>query len=89
VTEETPVTKHVNECVKILNKWLWDNPPSEQQAVDRNEALESVFELVCLPWDEGTEEDVDFREGYETCLLDIVNAIADEWGVKLPELKVK
>jgi hypothetical protein len=89
MTDETPVTTHVRQCVKMLNEWQQNNPPGEQQAVDRSQAFEAVFELMDLPWDEGTEEDLDFREGYETCLLDIVNAIADEWGVTLPELKVK
>lgn len=85
--EETPVTKHVHECVRILNEHN-----TGQRLVDTTQAregYEAVFELIDNPWDEGSEEDQDFREGYEMCLLDVVDAIANVWGVKLPELKVK
>jgi hypothetical protein len=62
---------------------------SQEALVMDEEAFESVFELLDLPWDEHTEEDGLFREGYETCLLDIVGAIAQAWGVELPTMKVE
>lgn len=83
MSQETPVTGHVHQCVKLLNERL------QIDATQFPEAFEAVFELVDLPWDEHTEEDGLFREGYETCLLDIVNAIAEAWGVELPKLEVE
>lgn len=91
VIEETPVTTHVRQCVKLLNEHLQTRSRHlvQEGLQEDSNGFESVFELMELPWDEGTEEDVDFREGYETCLLDIANAIANEWGITLPELKVE
>jgi hypothetical protein len=89
MTEGTPITAHVHACVKILNRALQTTEPSTPTLPQpMRTGYEAVFELVDLPWDEHTEEDGLFREGYETCLLDIVNAIANEWGVAIPELKV-
>jgi hypothetical protein len=85
MTDETPVTAHVHVCVKQLAAHLKNHGPDGDEM---ESGYEATFELIDLPWDEGTEKDADFREGYETCLLDIVNAIAAEWGVELPELKV-
>lgn len=83
--EETPVTVHVRQCVKLLNEHLQELPAKGVLS----SSIEAVFELIDLPWDEGTEKDVDFREGYETCLLDIVGAVANEWGVELPRPEVR
>lgn len=90
-TEETPVTQHVRQCVKLLNERLHTRSRHlvQEGLQEDGDAFEAVFELVELPWDEGTEKDADFREGYETAVLDIVEAIANEWGVELPQLKVE
>jgi len=85
MSENTPVTKHVHACVKQLAAWLKNDEPGDEEL---ERGYEATFELIDLPWDDHTEDDGLFREGYETCLLDIVNAIADEWGVTLPEMKV-
>ena len=89
MSEETPVTAHVHACVKLLNQALQTTTPSTPtHPQPMRDGYESVFELIDLPWDEHTEEDGMFREGYETCLLDVVDAISQAWGVKLPKLEV-
>lgn len=89
-TDKTPVTDHVHACVKLLNKALQTtNPSTPTFPQPMRDAFEAVFELVELPWDEGTEQDLDFREGYEMALQDIVEAIAQAWKIELPPLKVK
>lgn len=94
MSEETPVTAHVHACVKVLNEWFQaretDRLMEKSYPLPSDaDAFESLFELIDLPWDEHTEEDGMFREGYETCLLDVVDAISQAWGVKLPELKLE
>jgi hypothetical protein len=90
MSEETPVTRHVHECVKLLNQYLHARSLHlvQQGLQEDSDALEAVFEVVDNPWDEASEGEELFREGYETCLLDVVEAIANEWGVELPKLKV-
>lgn len=87
--EDTAVTQHVHECVKLLNRKLQLRSLDGVSTEDRKRALEAAFELIDNPWDEGSERDKDFREGYEMCLLDVVDAIANEWGIELPRLKVE
>jgi hypothetical protein len=83
-------TEHVNECVKLLNERLQD---SELKGISLSlrrkqlvEALRSVFELVDLDWETqtGDKAELFFREGYEQCLVDVCEAIAQEWDVSLP-----
>lgn len=94
MTPKTPVSDHVHACVKLLNEALQKR--EADRAVEKSypvpsdaDAFEAVFELVELPWDEGTEQDLDFREGYEMALQDIVEAIAQAWHIELPPLEVK
>jgi hypothetical protein len=77
--EQTPVTEHVHACVKVLNERLQNREVALQEAWP---AFEAVFELVDMPWT--GDEDPDWREGYETCVLDVVEHIAQAWGVELP-----
>lgn len=87
---ETAVTEHVHRCVKLLNEALQTtakSTPSHPQPI--RDGYEAVFELIDVPWDDLAESDVIFREGYETCLLDIVDAVAAAWGVILPSNPVK
>lgn len=84
MSKETPVTKHVNACVKLLNEALQVTRHPDPNPMARG--YEAIFELIDMPWD-GTE-DPDWREGYETCLLDVIEHIAQEWNVDLPKLKV-
>lgn len=94
--KETPVTQHVHACVKLMNEYLQSRSRHlvQEGLQEDSDAIEAVFELVDMPWDEqhqDTEEAENyalFREGYETCMLDVVEAIANEWGVELPKLKV-
>jgi hypothetical protein len=84
----TAVTGHVHQCVKILNQALQTTTPSTPtHPQPMREGYEAVFELIDLPWDEGTETDPEWREGYETCLLDVVDHIAQAWGIDLPPFK--
>lgn len=87
---ETTVTEHAHQCVRLLNKALQVTTPSTRTLPQpmRN-GYEAIFELVDVPWDEHTEDDGLFREGYETCLLDVVDAIAQAWGVPLPQVPVR
>lgn len=91
MTGETPVTRHVHVCVKTLNEYLQNRSRHlvQEGLQEDSDAFEAVFELIDNPWDEGSEKDADFREGYEMCLLDIVDAIANAWGVEIPQLKLE
>lgn len=77
-------TAHLKECVQLLLARLHGvNPPGE---MDVQESIIATFELIDQPWDFTGDKDVlIWREGYEQCMKDIVDAIADEWGVALPE----
>lgn len=49
-------------------------------------SLEAVLQLLVVGWEVDADgEDAIWREGYEQCLLDVVEAMASEWGVELPE----
>jgi hypothetical protein len=84
--DETPITRHVHQCVKMLNEYLQNRSRHlvQEELQEDVDSFEALFELVDMPWDEGSEKDVDFREGYETAVLDMVEAIAHVWGVELP-----
>lgn len=84
LADETPVTRHLHHAVKLLNEHL-QSRRGNPVIVD-HQAFEAVFELVDLPWDDHTEEDGLFREGYEVALQDIVNAIGEAWGLTIPEV---
>lgn len=86
MSETTPVTAHVHECVKLLNEH--NTGQRNVSTVEARKGYEAVFELVDADWDELAEGDELFREGYETCLVDVCDAIATAWGVELPKLKV-
>lgn len=78
----TMATAHLKECVRLLVSALHD-PDLDRK--DFAEALAASFELIDQPWDFTGDKDVlVWREGYEQCMQDIVDAIADEWGVELP-----
>lgn len=77
-------TAHLKECVQLLTRTMHDRKdgPSCNQKV---EALAAAFELIDQPWEfTGAKDVLIWREGYEQCMKDIVDAIADEWGVALP-----
>jgi len=90
VTNPTPVTEHVTKCVKLLNKHLQNRSRhmSMEEVPEDVSAFESVFELISVPWDAIHEDDQEWREGYETCLLDVVDHIAQAWGITLPPFRV-
>lgn len=80
-------TAHLKECVHLLLARL-HSPVKELRPScnEKMEALAASFELIDQPWDFTGDKDVlIWREGYEQCMKDIVDAIADEWGVALPE----
>ena len=75
-------TAHLKECVLRLVVGLHD-PDLDRK--DLAEALAAAFELIDQPWEfTGAKDVLIWREGYEQCMKDIVDAIADEWGVSLP-----
>lgn len=77
-------TDHLKKCVQHLTQDMhirYDN----NDVVAFEEAFVAAFELIDQPWDFTGDKDVlIWREGYEQCMQDIVDAIADEWGVALP-----
>lgn len=66
----------VREAVKILNFHLQNRNVSAREYFTGTEA---IFELLDQPWD--SDVDPVWLEGYEQCMVDIVDAIADEWGI--------
>lgn len=75
-------TDHLKQCVKALAEALHD--PDLDRA-DLAEGIAASLELIEQPWEfSGDKEVLTWRDGYETCMKDIVDAIADEWGVTLP-----
>jgi hypothetical protein len=77
-------TAHLKECVKALAHRMHEKP-NRLSRDDLDEAVFAALELIDQPWDFAGERDVlIWREGYEQCMQDIVDAIADEWGVSLP-----
>jgi hypothetical protein len=82
----TMATAHLKECVQLLLARLYspvgDLRPS---CNEKQEAIAAAFELIDQPWDfTGAKDVLIWREGYEQCMKDIVDAIADEWDVFLP-----
>lgn len=77
-------TAHLKDCVQRLIADMgikYDNA----DVVAFEEALVASFELIDQPWDfSGAKDVLIWREGYEQCMQDIVDAIADVWGVTLP-----
>lgn len=75
-------TAHLNECVKILAVALH---AKDRTLDDYTEGIAAALELIDQPWDfSGDPAVLTWREGYEQCMTDIVDALADEWGVALP-----
>jgi hypothetical protein len=75
-------TAHLKECVRLLVNALHD-PDLDRK--DLAEGHAAAFELIDQPWEfSGAKDVLIWREGYEQCMKDIVDAIADEWGVVLP-----
>lgn len=78
--------EHLARCVKTLNENLQnDPPPPVARAIEFADAFEAIFELIDQPWEDLAEDMKLWHQGYEQCMLDICDAIADEWGVDLPE----
>ncbi len=76
------MSEHVKRCVKALKEALDGKKWSD--TLELMDGYEAIFELMPQDWIETPEGTEDWVEGYEQCLLDIVDAIADEWGVTLP-----
>lgn len=73
-------TAHLKECVQKLIA-----ASHEIDRADLPEGFAAIFELIDQPWDfSGAKDVLIWREGYEQCMKDIVDALADEWGVTLP-----
>lgn len=75
-------TEHLEQCVKELNAAAKRGRTTEELEL----GYEAVFELLVEDWEPtGDKEELTWREGYEQCLQDVCDAIAQEWGVQLPE----
>jgi len=74
---------HLERCVKFLAEALqeknWSDTP------EMLNGYQAVFELIDQPWEDLPGDMKLWRDGYEQCMRDIVDAIADEWDVELPE----
>jgi hypothetical protein len=84
----TMATAHLKECVQLLLKHMHtvtDRITPDMYLESHTEAFVAAFELIDQPWEfTGAKDVLIWREGYEQCMKDIVDAIADEWGVALP-----
>ena len=80
-------TEHLKACVRTLVDVMHDTDNhAHPHRHHLTEGFAAVFELIDQPWDFSGDKDVlTWRDGYETCMKDIVDAIADEWGVQLPD----
>ena len=83
-------TSHLKKCVQLISKEMHERSQKLYQPDDEPGwlvgSIEGVLELIDQPWEFSGDKDVlTWRDGYETCMQDIVDAIADEWGVSLPE----
>lgn len=77
-------TEHLKKCVQLVLGRMHITAANVVEA-DRDEAIGAVMELIDQPWEFSGDKDVlTWRDGYETCMKDIVDAIADVWGVALP-----
>lgn len=79
----TVVVSYLGECAEALKATL-RQPPFSRSPLPMREAFEAVFELLELPWNDLPEDLTVWRRGYEQCMIDVISAIADEWGVALP-----
>lgn len=66
----------VREAVKLLNVHLQNREVATREYF---QGMEAIFELIDQPWE--SEVLPEWREGYEQCMVDIVDALADEWSV--------
>lgn len=80
VSQSTKVTEHLVQCVKALRDV---SLPALSRSRVRS-GYEAVLELLEQPWEDIPEDLIEWRRGYEQCLLDVCNAVADEWGIPLP-----
>lgn len=81
----TMATAHLKECVQKLIEDMGIKY-DDSDVVAFEEAMVATLELIDQPWEfSGDKEVLVWRDGYETCMKDIVDAIADVWGVTLPE----
>lgn len=79
-------TEHLHACVARLRGAIGGVASMRPTKRELAEATHDVLDLIDLPWDKCLDRDVlTWREGYETCMKDIVDAMADRWGVDLPE----
>jgi len=77
-------TDHLKKCVRLLLAHMHDTTITPTEA-DREEAFAAIFELIDQPWEFSGDPDVlTWRDGYETCMKDIVDAVADVWELTLP-----
>jgi hypothetical protein len=75
-------TEHLKKCVGLIGARMHELDLSIE---DMREGFAAALELIDQPWDfSGNKDVLIWREGYEQCMKDIVDAIADEWGVALP-----
>lgn len=72
-----PTPDEVQEAVKILNRHLQLRNVSTQEYF---KGFEATFELLGAGWASSNIDPI-WREGYEQCMTDIVDALSDEWGV--------
>ena len=69
--------KKARSAVKVLNEHLQQRNCSTR---DYRLGYEALFELIDQDWTE-VEIDPAYKDGYEHCMIDLVDAIADEWGI--------
>jgi hypothetical protein len=79
MTEMASKLKLVRQSVKVLNARLQNR---EVRWREYHKGMEAIFELLDQDW-VGDNLSPEWVEGYEQCMVDIVDALGDEWGVIL------
>lgn len=82
--EESKVTDHLRHCARVLRETVRTGV-FVRSPLPMREGYEAVLELVEADWNDLPEDLAVWRRGYEQCMIDIAEAIADEWGVALPK----
>lgn len=65
----------IREAVKLLNVHLQNREVATKEYFS---GMEAIFELLDQPWTEVRVDPI-WLQGYEQCMLDVVDALADEW----------
>lgn len=87
MSEQSKVSDHLRQCTEILKEEMGEGILRRMPGPTRK-AFEAIFELVEADWNDMPEDMMRWRQGYEQCMIDIIDAVADEWLVSLPKAPI-